>query len=253
MSQSSQPTPTVVNQDLSEERFRERELATEVDVTKLHGAILREMNEPRDGHEPIGLVMIAMVLGLGIFCGIYLGLYSGGFDGNQFYFTPITQRGPAGPVGPPDPMVLGKKLYTANCVSCHQSTGLGQAGQFPPLVASEWVVNDAPNRLIGILLHGLNGPVTVKGEVYNGAMAAWESTFTDAQIAAILTYIRGTWGNAAPPIPTEAVALMRERTKGQKGTPYTAAQLLAMAPEPDLVKLAPAAPAAAGAAPAPKK
>lgn len=242
-----------VNRDLSEERFRERELESDLDVTKLHGAILREMDEPMDGHEPISLWMMGLIVAYTMFCFGYLGLYSGGFAGDQFFFTPITKRGPVGPVGPPDPMVLGKKLYTANCVSCHQSTGLGQAGQFPPLAGSEWVIGDAPNRLISIVLHGLNGPVTVKGDSYNGAMAPWEGVFNDAQLAAILTYIRGSWGNTASPISAEAVAAMREKTKAQKGTPYNSGQLLAMPPDAEILKLGPAAGAAApapGAAPA---
>lgn len=245
---------SVVNHDLIEDRFRESELGTEVDVTKLHGAILREMGEPSDGHEPIGLWVVGSFALLALFCGVYLGLYAGGFDSTNYFFTPGAGKpGGAGPVQV-SPFDRGKKLYTANCVSCHQATGLGQAGQFPPLDGSEWVIGDAPNRLIAILLHGLNGNVTVKGEVYNGAMAAWESTFKDEDIAAILTYIRGAWSNKASPVPKEAVALMREKTKAQKGTPYTAAQLLAMPPDSEILKLGggDAAPAGGDKAAAPK-
>ncbi len=242
--------PTVINADVVEDRFRERELEHEIDVSSLHGAILRELEEPNDGSEPLALWIVACFVIIAIYSGIYLGLYSGGFSSEQFFFTPITKRGLSGPVGPPDPKVLGKKLFTANCVSCHQSTGLGQAGQFPPLAGSEWVIGDAPNRMIAILLHGLQGPVNVKGNVYNGAMASWEAVFNDEQLAAILTYIRtnGEWGNQASPIQKEAIATMRERLKAQKGTPYSEKKLLEMPPEPELASAA-AAPAAAAPAP----
>lgn len=256
MSQSSfETTPPIPNADLAEEAFRESRRDRNIDVTRLHGAILREMDEPADGYEPIPMWMLGFLGAFAIFSGIYLGLYSGGFSPKQFFFTPITERGSTGPVGPPDPKVVGKKLFTANCVSCHQSTGLGQAGQFPPLAGSEWVTNDAPNRLVAILLHGLQGPVKVKGASYNGAMAAWESVFKDEQIAAILTYIRSDWGNDAPPITKEAVAAMREKTVARKGSPWTEAELLAMAPDSSILTLGggapPGAPAPAPGAPPP--
>ena len=82
------------------------------------------------------------------------------------------------------------------------------------------------NHLIGILLHGLQGPVQVKGSTYNGAMAPWKQ-LKDEQIAMILTYIRNEWGNSAPPITAEQVAKVREETAGQT-EPYTQSQLQAI-------------------------
>ncbi len=237
---------TMPNAHLIEERFRESELSGDIDLRKMHGAILREMAEPADGSEPIPLWMLAAITGLAIFCGVYLGIYSGGFRGDVFNFTPDFGPRVAVQTGPPDPRVRGKKVFTANCVACHQSTGLGQAGQFPPLVGSEWVVGDAPNRNIAILLHGIQGPLKVNGVAYNGAMPAWES-LGDEKIAAVLTYIRSEWGNNAPPISKEAVALIREKTKAQLGNPWTEAQLLAMPPDVSILQLG----AAAGAPPAP--
>ena len=62
----------------------------------------------------------------------------------------------------PDPAVQGKRLFTVNCAACHQQSGKGVAGQFPPLAASEWVLGE-PAVLIRILLHGLQGPVMCPG------------------------------------------------------------------------------------------
>ena len=105
----------------------------------------------------------------------------------------ITSR--AVPTGPVDPIVASKKrghgVFIANCAQCHQASGLGQAGQFPPLVASEWVVGDAPKRLPNILLHGIQGTIHVKGEVYNNQMPAWAGVLSDKQISDVLTYMRG--------------------------------------------------------------
>ncbi len=256
MSQPNEPTPnpaatpSIPNPHVIEERFRESELSADIDLRKMHGAIMREMSDPRDGSEPIPLWMLAAITALTIYCGVYLGFFSGGFRGDVFNFTPDFGPRTNVPTGPPDPKVLGKKVFTANCVACHQSTGLGQAGQFPPLVGSEWVVGDAPNRNIAILLHGIQGPIKVNGVAYNGAMPAWEQ-LGDEKLAAVLTYVRSEWGNNAPPISKEAVAAIREKTKAQQGTPWTEAQLLAMPPDVSILQLGAISGGAAAPAPAP--
>ena len=233
--------------DEVEERFREAELGSDIDVRRVHGVLLRETAEPAEGSEPVPLWLMGIFGIMVLWAGIYLGLYSGGFRGDVFNpNTDFDPKSKGAPQGPPDPKVIGKKLFTANCVACHQSSGLGQAGQFPPLAGSEWVIGDAPNRLIGILLHGLQGPVQVKGATYNGAMAAWEGVFKDEQIAAILTYVRTDWGNNAPPISKEAVAAMRDKFKGQQGNPWSEAQLKAIPPDASILQLGGGAPAPAG-------
>ncbi len=113
-------------------------------------------------------------------------------------------EGAAGPVN-------GAEVY-ATCATCHQQTGLGMEGSWPPLAGSEWLLNN-PEVPIRIVLHGLHGPITVKGQSYNNIMQAWGEQFSDAQIAAVLTYARSSWGNAASAITTEQVALVREATK----------------------------------------
>ena len=168
----------------------------------------------------------AAMVGLLVWGGIYLGTYSGGFQGDVFNETPNYKISAAAPLDPKDPKVMraaGQKLFTVNCVQCHQSTGLGQAGQFPPLVGSEWVVGDAPKRLTQILLHGIQGSINVKGAQYNNNMPAW-NTLTDKQIASILTYIRSEWGNNAPPIAETDMAEARNET-GNRNDPWSEAEL----------------------------
>ena len=116
------------------------------------------------------------------------------------------------------PAVDGKQLYNAKCVACHQSTGMGVAGVFPPVAASEWVLGDE-KILTNILLHGVNGEMIVKGNKSNGAMPAWKS-LSDDELAAVLTYIRSDWGNAAPPIKAETIKSQRELTKART-EPYS--------------------------------
>jgi mono/diheme cytochrome c family protein len=130
--------------------------------------------------------------------------------------------------------VIGKRLYTQNCIVCHQANGMGVAGQFPPLAGSEWVLGDgkhAENHLVMLLLNGLQGPFQVKGQLYNNAMVPWKQ-LTDDQIAAILTYIRSDWGNNASPIDSAFVAKIRTETAAQS-EPWMQAQLEAFAPVKD--------------------
>jgi len=220
-----------------------------LNVRDVHGAILREKDDPRDGYEPIPLWMVSVFMALVFWGGAYLAFYSGGFKADVFDPSQVAWAGggAAADKGPPDPMVVGKRLYTANCVACHQATGQGVTGQFPTLVASEWVVGGdwvGDNHLVKILLHGLQGPILVKGNTYNGAMPPWKQ-LKDDQIAMILTYIRNEWGNSAPAITAEQVAAVRAETEDVR-EPYTQAQLKAI-PAVTFDSAAPPAPEGEGA------
>ena len=122
-----------------------------------------------------------------------------------------------------DQIISGKEIYMKAaqggglCFTCHQSNGLGLAGQFPPLVDSEWVLGDKPT-LIKIAMFGLMGPIKVKGVDYNLAMpppGIPPGSLTDQQIADVLTYIRNDWGNSASSISPAEVAAVRSSVKGR--------------------------------------
>ncbi len=124
--------------------------------------------------------------------------------------------------------VDGKQIYGAKCAACHQASGMGVAGVFPPLAGAEWVLGDE-KVLASILLHGVEGALVVKGTTYNGAMPAFGS-LPDEEIAAVLTHIRREWGNQAPPITAATIAAQREATKAQSGPYAGGAALKALAP-----------------------
>lgn len=109
---------------------------------------------------------------------------------------------------------MGKQLYGLTCGACHQAHGFGMAGMAPPLADSEWVA-DSENRLIRIVLHGISGPITVLGQKYNLDMPG-HGTFSDDQIAAVLTYIRREWDHSYNPVTAEKVAEVRLATKDRE-------------------------------------
>jgi mono/diheme cytochrome c family protein len=134
-------------------------------------------------------------------------------------FLPVVARAQA-----PD----GRKVYSATCAACHQPTGQGASGTYPPLAGSEIVTGDEA-KLIRVVLHGLTGEIEVQGETFNGAMPAWGPTLKDDDIAAVLTYVRSAWGNKAAPVSAATVAQIRAATASRK-TPWTAAELAQVIP-----------------------
>ena len=220
-----------------EEPFNESQPENDVNIVNIHASILREREEPRDGYEPIPLWLITVFFAVIFWAGIYLAYNSGGFSNNVFNPELVSWQGggSGAAAAPPDPKIVGKRLFTQNCVVCHQSSGQGVAGQFPTLVGSEWVIDAGPgdwvgdNHLVKVLLHGLGGPIQVKGATYNNAMPPWKQ-LKDDQIAAILTYIRSEWGNNEPPVTAEYVKAIRDTT-GDRSDPWTQKELKAIPAE----------------------
>ena len=100
--------------------------------------------------------------------------------------------------------VDGASIFAANCAACHAPDGAGVSGVFPPLNGSA-IVTGNKEVLAKIALHGLQGPVTVRGTQYDGLMPAFESTLSDAQIAAALTYARALPRNGASAVSADDV------------------------------------------------
>jgi mono/diheme cytochrome c family protein len=107
--------------------------------------------------------------------------------------------------GGPGSATAGATVYTTNCSSCHAANGQGTPSVAPPLAGNDVVTGD-PQKVIGIVVNGLNGKITVKGQEWNGTMPPWKGTLTNKQIADVVTYIRSSWGNKAPPVTEADVA-----------------------------------------------
>jgi mono/diheme cytochrome c family protein len=118
----------------------------------------------------------------------------------------------------PGAVADGAALYAARCAACHQATGAGVPGAFPPLAGSEWAAGDA-KRLAALVLHGVTGPITVKGDPYNGAMPAFGAQLDDAELAAVLTHVRSKWGGGAGAMDADTIAKVRAATQGRT-TPF---------------------------------
>ncbi len=115
--------------------------------------------------------------------------------------------------------VNGESLYQQRCSSCHQANGQGSPGVYPPLAGSEYVLAKDAGVPARIVIHGIQGPLTVDGQQYNSLMPAYGLgiTMSDAEVAAVLTYIRSSWGNAASAVTAADVAKVREATAGHSG------------------------------------
>jgi len=105
------------------------------------------------------------------------------------------------------PVLDGKAIFAARCASCHQVTGAG-GGPFPPLAGNSDVTAADTSALIGTVLNGKTGPIAINGVQYSGAMPAWKGQLTNAEVAAVLTYIRSAWTNKAPSVSEDQVALV---------------------------------------------
>ncbi len=112
-------------------------------------------------------------------------------------------------------IAAGQALFNGTCSVCHQPTGQGLEGVFPPLAKSDFLMSDL-NRAIGILLNGLTGAVTVNGKTFNSVMPPM-SQLNDDEIANILSYVRNSWGNQNGAVTSADVSAVRKSTQRPAG------------------------------------
>jgi mono/diheme cytochrome c family protein len=105
-------------------------------------------------------------------------------------------------------MVAGAAIYKDSCAACHKDNGMGETLLFPKLADSALVQSDDPTTLAHVVLTGSRAVATA-GAPTGPAMPAFDWRLSDAQVAAVLTYIRNSWGNAATAVPASAVASQR--------------------------------------------
>jgi cbb3-type cytochrome c oxidase subunit III len=99
----------------------------------------------------------------------------------------------------------GAGLFLAKCAGCHQPNGQGSAA-YPPLAGNPDVIAGDPKGIVATVVNGRSGPLAVGGKAYDGKMPAWKGALSDADIAAVVTYVRSAWGNAASAVTEQQVA-----------------------------------------------
>ncbi len=112
---------------------------------------------------------------------------------------------------PPDPapdLELGQAKFRMFCSPCHGSEGQGTENGPPPLARSPWVMGPEA-RLIRIILHGVRGAIEVHDRTYNLEMPGFGPILRDGDIAAILSFVRATFGGPSPPVSARAVSEVR--------------------------------------------
>lgn len=210
------------------------------DIQEIHRAVLREQFEPSEGQQRVPIALFLLFIGLAMWAGYYLSEYDGNFqpnvyDGPEAFRLMDLAKASVKTERKVDPLLLGKRLFN-NCSACHQPSGEGVPGKYPPLNQSEWVLGD--DRILArILLNGLNGPVVVRGSAFNDQMPAWKH-LSDRDIAAVLTYIRQTWDNKGATVDEATIAAVRSEV-GSRTQPFTSDELAAL----ELPKVRTASPA----------
>lgn len=131
--------------------------------------------------------------------------------------TPNISAAPAAPAAAPAPVpagpyrfdaASGSDLYAARCAACHQPTGMGMPGAFPPLKGNSAVLDPDPATQIDAILHGLHGR-EIDGASYPAAMPGFGSLLNDVEIANIVNHERTSWGNQGKQVTADDVKARR--------------------------------------------
>jgi mono/diheme cytochrome c family protein len=116
----------------------------------------------------------------------------------------------------------GLAVYNKTCIACHGPDGKGVPMAFPPLDGSQRLTGE-PTLPVRIVLHGLQGPLEAGGQKFNNIMAPL-GNLSDAEIADVLTYVRQSWRNDAPPVNAAAVKPVRDK-HSSRAVPWTLGEL----------------------------
>ena len=179
---------------------------------------------------PVWILMVALVLG---FRGcLFVDSNAGGMAFDSEIYGPYHSKEELDELLPKsgDAAVLakGKVVYNNVCSGCHQTSGMGTPGLFPPLAGSDWVLDEGPNRIIRIVLNGLQGPIKVNGKQYNNVMVGFDGVLSEEDVAAVLSYVRNAseWGNEAGTLVTpEQVSAVKDEIGGRSKA-WSEAELL---------------------------
>ena len=189
---------------------------------------------PESGNEPVvtrsaaPMWIIVTTLVLLFLGGYYFDKHSGWFNKN--IYAPYSNAEELDAYQPKSgeaaARARGKAVYDSVCGICHGVDGAGKPGQAPELAGSEYVNEKGFHRLAHIPLMGLTGPIQVGGKDWNLSMAAMGAALSDDDLAAVLTYIRSSWGNKASPVTGDDIKKIRASLGAPK--PLTKEELMAL-------------------------
>ncbi len=115
-------------------------------------------------------------------------------------------------------MARGEAIYKEYCLACHQANGQGLAPVYPPLAKSDWLKKHSKDDFAKIMINGLKGPITVNGKKYNGVMTPIPAKYSDSDIAAVMTYVYNSFGNAGGSVSAADVAKARKASSSSSGS-----------------------------------
>lgn len=173
--------------------------------TELSPQLARENDEPSEASNPLPAPFLVFFAAVALTALAYLTLLQRpdvGIAGD----ARSVQRAPV--------ELTGEGVYKKSCAACHQGTGLGVPGAFPPLARSPWLLDDRETPIRVVLL-GLMGTIEVDGKTYAGVMPALQDQLSDREIALALSHARSSFGNDAGPIEEEHVAKVRASLAGR--------------------------------------
>jgi len=172
-------------------------------------------SEPTASRKPVPVWLFVLTLVLLFLGAVYFDHYSGWFD-KQVYAPYASAEELAfyqPKSGAASVAAHGRAVYETVCGLCHSNDGLGKPNQAPPLAGSEWVSKDVTS-LARVPLAGLNGPIQVAGHEWNLAMAPMGAGLSDADLAAVLSYIRTSWGNNSGAVTADEMKAARAAISG---------------------------------------
>lgn len=182
--------------------------------------------EPTALRDPVPVWMIVLTLVLFFLGCFYFDSHGAWFNGQVYGpYTSAKQLAMYQPQsGAASFLALGRSTYENVCGVCHGSDGLGKPNQAPPLAGSEWVNKDVAT-FAHIPLVGLNGPVQVKGQTWNLSMAPMGAALSNDKLAAVLSYIRNSWGNRGETITADEIKAVRKDLRGNSPSPAAWAKM----------------------------
>jgi mono/diheme cytochrome c family protein len=211
---------------------------TDGSILNVHSGLLHDapVETAPGGYSLALLLLLAFMSVLILASSVYFVNHRGGFSPlvTDLRVGPLEPTVAAGPMSTEEMVKKGTSLFGRSCIQCHQATGLGVEGKYPPLAGSD-IINGSEEKVIRIVLNGLKGPITVKNggaPFITGELMPWFApgkdgglyNWSDANIAYALTYVRQAFGNTSPPITPEKVAEIHKLV-GNRQTQWTEAEL----------------------------